>query len=103
MVTKPRTNTRTRKTQEVAHIYDTFIVGAGISGLAAAIKLNEAGLTNFKIIEKQAALVVLGVKIPIRAVVVMYLRLCTLTRLLQVQNGAIICTSTGNLKLFRRC
>ncbi len=28
MVTKPRTNTRTRKTQEVAHIYDTFIVGA---------------------------------------------------------------------------
>ncbi|MFU0414055.1 flavin-containing monooxygenase, partial [Acinetobacter baumannii] len=52
MVTKPRTNTRTRKTQEVAHIYDTFIVGAGISGLAAAIKLNEAGLTNFKIIEK---------------------------------------------------
>ena len=38
MVTKPRTNTRTRKTQEVAHIYDTFIVGAGISGLAAAIK-----------------------------------------------------------------
>ena len=88
MVTKPRTNTRTRKTQEVAHIYDTFIVGAGISGLAAAIKLNEAGLTNFKIIEKQAS-VVLGVKIPIRAVVVMYLRLCTLTRLLQVQNGAI--------------
>ena len=58
------------------------------SGLAAAIKLNEAGLTNFKIIEKQAS-VVLGVKIPIRAVVVMYLRLCTLTRLLQVQNGAI--------------
>ncbi|EPK2491084.1 TPA: NAD(P)/FAD-dependent oxidoreductase, partial [Acinetobacter baumannii] len=52
MVTKPITNTRTRKTQEVAHIYDTFIVGAGISGLAAAIKLNEAGLTNFKIIEK---------------------------------------------------
>ncbi len=52
MVTKPRTNTRTRKTQEVAHVYDTFIVGAGISGLAAAIKLNEAGLTNFKIIEK---------------------------------------------------
>ncbi|MDO7520580.1 NAD(P)/FAD-dependent oxidoreductase [Acinetobacter baumannii] len=52
MVTKSRTNTRTRKTQEVAHIYDTFIVGAGISGLAAAIKLNEAGLTNFKIIEK---------------------------------------------------
>lgn len=89
MVTKPRTNTRTRKTQEVAHIYDTFIVGAGISGLAAAIKLNEAGLTNLKLLKKQAASVVLGVKIPIRAVVVMYLRLCTLTRLLQVQNGAI--------------
>lgn len=35
-----------------AHIYDSFIVGAGISGIAAAIRLNKAGYTNFKIIEK---------------------------------------------------
>ncbi|MDV2081152.1 flavin-containing monooxygenase, partial [Marinobacter xestospongiae] len=35
-----------------ARIYDTFIVGAGISGLATAIKLNKAGYHNFKIIEK---------------------------------------------------
>lgn len=34
------------------HIYDTLIVGAGISGIAAAIKLNKAGYHNFKIIEK---------------------------------------------------
>ncbi|MBV6598004.1 NAD(P)-binding protein, partial [Acinetobacter baumannii] len=52
MVTKPITNTRTRKTQEVAHIYDTFIVGAGISGIAAAIRLDQVGYTNYKIIEK---------------------------------------------------
>ncbi|ROT98177.1 NAD(P)/FAD-dependent oxidoreductase [Marinobacter sp. R17] len=33
-------------------VYDTFIVGAGISGLAAAIKLKKTGYHNFKIIEK---------------------------------------------------
>ncbi|TBW57685.1 NAD(P)/FAD-dependent oxidoreductase [Marinobacter halodurans] len=33
-------------------IYDTFIVGAGISGLAAAIKLKQTGYLNFRIIEK---------------------------------------------------
>lgn len=37
-----------------ARIYDTFIVGAGISGLAAAVKLREAGLHDFKIIEQAA-------------------------------------------------
>ncbi|WP_297921264.1 hypothetical protein, partial [uncultured Agitococcus sp.] len=26
-----------------AHIYDTFIVGAGISGIAAAIRLQKVG------------------------------------------------------------
>jgi cation diffusion facilitator CzcD-associated flavoprotein CzcO len=35
-----------------AHIYDTLIIGAGISGIAAAIKLNKAGYHNFKILEK---------------------------------------------------
>ena len=34
------------------HIYDTFIVGAGISGIAAAIRLDKADLGNYKIIEK---------------------------------------------------
>lgn len=34
------------------HIYDSFIVGAGISGLAAAIKLKKEGYHNFKIIER---------------------------------------------------
>ncbi len=34
------------------HLYDTFIVGAGISGIAAAIKLKKSGYDNFKIIEK---------------------------------------------------
>ncbi|MEQ9544527.1 MAG: NAD(P)/FAD-dependent oxidoreductase [Marinobacter sp.] len=33
-------------------VYDTFIVGAGISGLATAIKLKKTGYHNFKIIEK---------------------------------------------------
>lgn len=34
------------------HIYDSFIVGAGISGIAAAIRLQKVGYNNFKIIEK---------------------------------------------------
>ena len=34
------------------HIYDTFIVGAGISGIATAIRLDQVGYTNYKIIEK---------------------------------------------------
>ncbi|TXJ08552.1 MAG: NAD(P)/FAD-dependent oxidoreductase [Acinetobacter sp.] len=34
------------------HIYDTLIVGAAISGLAAAYRLDQAGLSNYKIIEK---------------------------------------------------
>lgn len=33
-------------------VYDTFIVGAGISGIAAAIKLKKEGYHHFKIIEK---------------------------------------------------
>lgn len=34
------------------HIYDTFIVGAGISGIAAAIRLDQVGYHDYKIIEK---------------------------------------------------
>ena len=34
------------------NIYDSFIVGAGISGILAAIRLKKIGYDNFKIIEK---------------------------------------------------
>ena len=52
MTIAAKTNSRAKKTATPAHIYDTFIVGAGISGIAAAIRLNKEGYTNFKIIEK---------------------------------------------------
>jgi cation diffusion facilitator CzcD-associated flavoprotein CzcO len=45
-------NQSNRKAAASAHIYDSFIVGAGISGIATAIRLNQVGYTNFKIIEK---------------------------------------------------
>ncbi len=43
---------RKSRANSAEHIYDTFIVGAGISGLATAITLNRTGYQNFKIIEK---------------------------------------------------
>ena len=64
-------------------------MGAGISGIAAAIRLDQVGYTNYKIIEKLAAWVEHGVRTPIRVVVAMYLLLFILTHLHQVQNGAI--------------
>lgn len=48
---KPKAGT-TKKAAAPAHIYDTFIVGAGISGIAAAIRLDQVGYSNYKIIEK---------------------------------------------------
>lgn len=51
MATTPR-RAAARKAAVDKHIYDSFIVGAGISGIAAAIRLNKAGYTNYKIIEK---------------------------------------------------
>lgn len=41
-----------KKTATEARIYDSFIVGAGISGICAAYKMKKAGYHDFKIIEK---------------------------------------------------
>ena len=42
------------KTQhkEAVHIYDTIVVGAGISGIAAAYKMNQAGYNDYVVLEK---------------------------------------------------
>ncbi len=50
----PAAKKKTATATASARIHDTFIVGAGISGLAAAIKLREAGLHDFRIIEQAA-------------------------------------------------
>lgn len=53
MTTQAKTKAgSTKKAATPAHIYDTFIVGAGISGIAAAIRLDQVGYSNYKIIEK---------------------------------------------------
>lgn len=39
-----------------SHIYDVLIVGAGVSGIAAAIRLKKEGIDNFKVIEKAEGL-----------------------------------------------
>jgi cation diffusion facilitator CzcD-associated flavoprotein CzcO len=53
MANTPRTTAKAAaKKVDQTPVYDSFIVGAGISGIAAAIRLNKAGYTNYKIIEK---------------------------------------------------
>ncbi len=42
----------TAATEPEPHLYDVIIVGAGISGLAAAWKLARSGITNFLVLEK---------------------------------------------------
>ncbi|KGD65182.1 monooxygenase, flavin-binding family protein [Alcanivorax nanhaiticus] len=44
--------TAKKKTATEARIYDSFIVGAGISGICAAYKMKKQGYHDFKIIEK---------------------------------------------------
>lgn len=38
------------------HVYDVLVIGAGISGIGAGIRLNEAGFDNWVILEKAADL-----------------------------------------------
>lgn len=53
MTAQMKTNASAKKAvKSPSHIFDTFIVGAGISGIAAAIRLDQVGYTNYKIIEK---------------------------------------------------
>src|SRR5690606_23813059 len=40
------------KKAQPQHIYDTFIVGAGSSGIATAIRLDQSGYSSYKISEK---------------------------------------------------
>src|ERR1700704_566948 len=39
-------------TTPMSDVYDVIVVGAGFGGLCAGIKLREAGMTNFAILEK---------------------------------------------------
>ncbi|MDE2420574.1 MAG: NAD(P)/FAD-dependent oxidoreductase [Gammaproteobacteria bacterium] len=53
MTAQIKTANSTEKTaQNSAHIFDSFIVGSGISGIATAIRLDQVGYSNYKIIEK---------------------------------------------------
>jgi hypothetical protein len=71
------------------HIYDTFVVGAGISGIAAAIRLKKWATTTLKSLKKPLAWVVHGAKTPTLVVVVTCHRRSTRIHLHRVPNGAI--------------
>ena len=40
------------KKPESVHVYDTIVIGAGISGIAAAYKMNQAGYHDYIVLEK---------------------------------------------------
>ena len=40
------------KKSEPVRVFDTIVVGAGISGIAAAYKMNQAGYTDYIVLEK---------------------------------------------------
>ena len=42
------------KKSKKTHVYDTIVVGAGISGLAAAVKMKQSGYDDYIVIEKAA-------------------------------------------------
>ena len=44
--------TVTSKVEKPLHVYDTIVVGAGISGIAAAYQMNKAGYHNYIVLEK---------------------------------------------------
>ena len=51
--TKSKSSKATKKTTEKAlHTYDTIVIGAGISGIAAAHKMQQAGYDNYIVLEK---------------------------------------------------
>lgn len=49
---KPAQLPESHQTQAQQHIYDTIVVGAGISGIAAAYKMNQAGYHDYLVLEK---------------------------------------------------
>ncbi|AXY56085.1 FAD-binding protein [Acinetobacter chinensis] len=52
-VAEPK-QTATEAKQVPVHVYDTIVVGAGISGIAAAYKMNQAGYHDYIVLEKAA-------------------------------------------------
>ncbi|UQL43253.1 NAD(P)-binding protein [Acinetobacter baumannii] len=54
MTAQMKTNASAKKAvNSPSHIYDTFIVGAGISGIAAAIRLDKLAIPTIKLLKKQ--------------------------------------------------
>ena len=43
---------KTVKTEQAVHVYDTIVVGAGISGIAAAYNMEQAGYQDYIVLEK---------------------------------------------------
>lgn len=47
-------NTVAAQNENPVRVYDTIVVGAGISGIAAAVKMKKAGYDNYVVLEKAA-------------------------------------------------
>ncbi|WP_205737322.1 FAD-dependent oxidoreductase [Halioglobus japonicus] len=65
------------------------IIGAGMTGILAAIKLREAGIDDIVVLEKADELGAPGARIPIRGWPVTFRRICIPTASGVILNGAI--------------
>lgn len=52
MIDQKKMSAEVEQNAQSIHVYDTIVVGAGISGIAAAIKLKKADYDNYLVIEK---------------------------------------------------
>ncbi len=70
---KPRSKV---KQSHATHVYDCIVIGAGISGIAAAYKMIQADYHDFVVLEKADQVGERGATTPIQAAAAMYLQRC---------------------------
>lgn len=88
---KPKAKARSVKTAKAeasVHCYDTIVIGAGISGIAAAHKMQQEGYDDYIVLERAERVII------IRAAAAMCRQRCIRFHLRQAISGAIYLPSS---------